>query len=89
MIPRLYPTGICLGLKEVRIRIPTAVKKGDSAVFGCWYDTEGDTLYAVKWYKGRREFYRYTPNETPAIKTFPIGTLSVNASSIIFSLRPF
>ncbi|XP_046418360.1 uncharacterized protein [Neodiprion pinetum] len=70
--------GICLGLKEVRIKIPEAVRKGDSAIFECLYDTEGDILYAVKWYKGRREFYRYTPNESPAIKTFPIGTLSVN-----------
>ncbi|XP_012253691.2 uncharacterized protein LOC105684678 [Athalia rosae] len=75
-----YFLGMCLGLKEVRIQIPNAVKKGDSAIFGCWYDTEGDTLYAVKWYKGRREFYRYTPNDNPAIKTFPIGTLSVNKS---------
>lgn len=32
---------------------------------------EGDSLYAVKWYKGRREFYRYTPKENPAMKIFP------------------
>ncbi|XP_076281803.1 uncharacterized protein LOC143209685 isoform X1 [Lasioglossum baleicum] len=69
--------GICSGLREVRIQIPTAVKKGDSAILNCWYDTEGDPLYAVKWYKGGREFYRYAPNETPVVKTFPIGNLTV------------
>ncbi|XP_054009195.1 uncharacterized protein LOC128892680 isoform X1 [Hylaeus anthracinus] len=69
--------GICSGLREVRIQIPTAVKKGESAILNCWYDTEGDPLYAVKWYKGGREFYRYAPNETPVVKTFPIGNLTV------------
>lgn len=72
--------GICTGLREVRIQIPTAVKKGDSATLNCWYDTEGDPLYAVKWYKGGREFYRYAPNENPAVKTFPIGNLTVKVS---------
>jgi len=65
----------------VRIHIPTAVKKGDSATLSCCYDTEGDQLYAVKWYKAGREFYRYTPNENPAVKTFPIGNLTVKVSS--------
>ncbi|XP_076661604.1 cell adhesion molecule 3-like [Halictus rubicundus] len=69
--------GICSGLREVRIQIPTAVKKGDSAILNCWYDTEGDPLYAVKWYKGDQEFYRYAPNETPVVKTFRIGNLTV------------
>ncbi|XP_066581088.1 uncharacterized protein [Prorops nasuta] len=69
--------GVCCGLREVRIQIPTAVKKGDSAILNCWYDTEDDPLYAVKWYKGDREFYRYTPGENPVVKTFPIGNLTV------------
>lgn len=73
----LHVLGICSGLREVRIQIPTAVKKGDSAILNCWYDTEGDPLYAVKWYKVGREFYRYAPNETPVVKTFPIGNLTV------------
>ncbi|XP_061936738.1 uncharacterized protein LOC107995727 isoform X5 [Apis cerana] len=72
--------GICSGLREVRIQIPTAVKKGDSAILNCWYDTEGDPLYTVKWYKGGREFYRYAPNEIPIFKTFPIGNLTVKKS---------
>lgn len=78
--------GICSGLREVRVKIPTAVKKGGSAVLNCWYDTEGDPLYAVKWYKVGREFYRYAPNETPVVKTFPIGNLTVKVS---IELPPF
>ncbi|CAD6222605.1 GSCOCG00001049001-RA-CDS [Cotesia congregata] len=70
--------GICSGLREVRMQTPVAVEKGNSAVLNCWYDLEGATLYAVKWYKGGREFYRFTPNESPPSKTFPIGNLQVN-----------
>lgn len=79
----LFSSGICSGLREVRIQIPTAVKKGDSAILNCWYDTEGDPLYAVKWYKGGREFYRYAPNENPAVKTFPIGNLTVKVRLLL------
>ena len=72
--------GFCSGLREVRIQVPVAVKKGESATLNCWYDTEGDPLYMVKWYKARREFYRFAPKENPVIKTFPIGSLMVNVS---------
>ena len=50
--------------------IPLAVKRGDNAILICNYDIENDTLYTVKWYRGRREFYRYTPKENPAWKIF-------------------
>uniref|UniRef100_T1GC69 Uncharacterized protein n=1 Tax=Megaselia scalaris TaxID=36166 RepID=T1GC69_MEGSC len=38
---------------------------------------ENDTLYSVKWYKGRREFYRYTPKENPAMKIFNHAGINV------------
>lgn len=52
------------------VTIPSAVKRGDNALLICNYDIENDTLYTVKWYRGRREFYRYTPKENPAGKIF-------------------
>lgn len=66
-----------LGLKDVSVTVPTAVRRGDNALLICNYDMEGDTLYSVKWYKGRREFYRYTPKENPAMKTFPAPGINV------------
>ncbi|TDG40061.1 hypothetical protein AWZ03_013518 [Drosophila navojoa] len=59
-----------VALKDVTVRIPQAVKRGSNALFTCNYDMENDTLYSVKWYKGKREFYRYTPKENPAMKVF-------------------
>lgn len=61
--------------------MPTAVRKGDNARLICNYDLESDTLYTIKWYKGRREFYRYTPKENPAMKTFPLAGITVEVNS--------
>lgn len=70
-------TDISVGLRDVRVVIPAAVKRGDNAILICNYDMEGDSLYSIKWYKGRREFYRYTPKEPQSIKTFPVAGISV------------
>lgn len=64
------------GLRDVRVTVPKAARRGDSVVLHCHYDLEGDPLYAVKWYKGRAEFYRYTPKEKPPMKLFPIPGLA-------------
>lgn len=72
----LFPD-ISVGLRDVRVVIPNAVKKGDNALLICNYNMEEDSLYSIKWYKGRREFYRYTPKEPQSIKTFPVAGISV------------
>uniref|UniRef100_T1GF50 Ig-like domain-containing protein n=1 Tax=Megaselia scalaris TaxID=36166 RepID=T1GF50_MEGSC len=41
---------------------------------------EDDTLYSVKWYKGRREFFRYTPKEKPSMKIFSHPGINVDQS---------
>lgn len=64
------------GLRDVHLTVPKAVRRGDSVVLHCNYNLEGDPLYALKWYKGRAEFYRYTPNEKPPMKVFPIPGLT-------------
>ena len=55
-------------------------KKLDHAVLFCTFDLEGDSLMTVKWYRGRREFYRYSPMENPAMQIFPIPGVHVVAS---------
>uniref|UniRef100_A0A1A9ZGZ8 Ig-like domain-containing protein n=1 Tax=Glossina pallidipes TaxID=7398 RepID=A0A1A9ZGZ8_GLOPL len=76
--------GFITALKDVSVTIPQAVKRGSNALLTCNYDMENDTLYSVKWYKGRREFYRYTPKENPAMKVFPSQSgLNVEVSNII------
>ncbi|KAL9877141.1 uncharacterized protein LOC119642928 [Glossina fuscipes] len=67
-----------LCLRNVSVTIPTAVKRSDNAILICNYDIENDTLYSVKWYRGRREFYRYTPKENPAWKIFSLTNPGIN-----------
>lgn len=66
----------------MRVVVPTAIRRGETATLFCHFDLEGDSLYSVKWYKGRREFYRYTPKEDPAMKIFPILGLEVEVSKL-------
>lgn len=70
-------TGVTVaGLRGVQVDVPPAVRRGDYALLRCLYDLEGDALYSVKWYIGRREFYRFTPRERPQLKVFPIQGLA-------------
>lgn len=73
---------IAEGLRIVQVMVPDAVRSGTNATLVCEHDTEGDTLYSVKWYKGRREFFRYTPKEIPAVKLFSMPGISVDVSTL-------
>ncbi|XP_041674903.1 uncharacterized protein LOC108105196 isoform X2 [Drosophila eugracilis] len=75
-------------LRDVRVRVPHAVRRTEKAILKCFYDIEDDSLYSVKWYKGRREFYRYTPKETPPMKVFhfpgvKVRRMSSNESQVV------
>ncbi|XP_050101522.1 uncharacterized protein LOC126581713 [Anopheles aquasalis] len=62
---------ISQALRNVRVTVPTAIRRGDTAHLYCDYELEDkERLYSIKWYKGKREFYRYTPQETPSMKVF-------------------
>lgn len=77
---------MALALRIVHVTVPNAVQSGNNATLVCEHDTEGDTLYSVKWYKGRREFFRYTPKEIPAVKIFSMPGISIDVSINIFYL---
>lgn len=63
-----------MGFDKITITVPKAVPVGDSTNLLCQFDLGDDTLYSVKWYKGSREFYRYTAKEIPHIKVFGFKT---------------
>ncbi|XP_039292104.1 uncharacterized protein LOC111060340 [Nilaparvata lugens] len=68
--------GICL--RNVTIEAPSYVRLGEPATLVCHYDLEEGSLYSVKWYRGRHEFYRYSPGDRPTNKIFPFPGISVN-----------
>lgn len=63
------------GLKNLTLSVyPEVIRRGQSAQLHCNYEVYDIPLYSVKWYRGIFEFYRYTPFEHPAGKTFFFNT---------------
>lgn len=73
-------------LKDVILNIdPQVVQRGGNSTLSCSYDLEDAQLYTVKWYRGNREFYRYTPSEHPSTKILPFKgniPISVDVSTL-------
>ena len=56
----LLAPGLALILREVSL--PAYILAGASTRLVCDYDTQGEQIYSVKWYKGGREIFRYQPS---------------------------
>ncbi|XP_055525390.1 uncharacterized protein LOC129718544 [Wyeomyia smithii] len=59
---------------------PPAVRRSQHATLRCLYDLNDSPLYSVKYYRGQREFYRFSPSEYPEKKTFPFPGINVDLS---------
>jgi hypothetical protein len=60
---------------------PSRVHRGADMILHCKYDLEGCPLYAVKWFRGRREIFRFEPERWPhAAKIFPLDKIRVDVS---------
>ncbi|XP_074033573.1 uncharacterized protein isoform X2 [Leptinotarsa decemlineata] len=68
-----------LPLRDVLLTIePKVVQRSSHSTLRCSYDLRNNTLYSVKWYRGRYEFYRYTPSDSPKTKVFPVRGINVD-----------
>nr|CAH7747928.1 unnamed protein product [Callosobruchus chinensis] len=70
-------------LKDVKIKVPEAVRHGDTVTLSCDYDLESAALYTIKWYRDDEEFYRYIPKESPPVQVFPVPHLYVDVSPFL------
>ncbi|ODN01740.1 hypothetical protein Ocin01_04943 [Orchesella cincta] len=68
------------GVKDVQLQGPRYARISEDLMLRCNYDLETDSLYAVKWYRGSEEFYRFLPKESPPKQTFPITGILVDVS---------
>lgn len=69
--PFLWSDGV-VGLRITRVSVPSPVVVGEDGWLECEFVEEGENVYALKWYLGLEEFYRWTPAETPSVRTFPV-----------------
>lgn len=62
------------------VKIPNHIMRFKSAILGCRYSLDGESLYSVKWYKDGHEFYRYVPRNKPPGQAFPLPGINVEVS---------
>lgn len=65
-------------LKMLQVKVPPAALSGHSVQLECVFALEDDSLYAVKWYRGVDEFYRYVPAEEPHATVFSLNGIEVD-----------
>ncbi|XP_011703414.1 PREDICTED: uncharacterized protein LOC105459247, partial [Wasmannia auropunctata] len=66
-------------LREVSLEVvPEVAQRGEKVILRCHYDLEDAPLYSLKWYRGRHEFYRFSPTEEPSTKIFNISGINVD-----------
>jgi hypothetical protein len=57
---------------------PKAVRRGEQATLQCMYVLDGSSLYNIKFYRGLREIYRFSPNESPPQKVLPFPGINID-----------
>lgn len=67
------------GLSNLRVSVPSIVLRGDTTTFNCSWDMEPrDKVWAVKWYRGNFEIFRYIADEQPPTKVFKLDNFDVD-----------
>ncbi|XP_050320480.1 uncharacterized protein LOC126753252 isoform X3 [Bactrocera neohumeralis] len=74
----LFLIDISNSLTMTEVKIPNHIMRFKSAVLGCRYNLDGESLYSVKWYKDGHEFYRYVPRDKPPGQAFPLPGVNVD-----------
>jgi hypothetical protein len=69
-------------LKLLKLEVPQWADLRSSVTLNCQYDTGGDSLYSVKWYKDEHEFFRYTPGLNPKTLVFNLDGVNVDVSGV-------
>lgn len=68
-------------MKNVSLLVdPPTVRRFEHATLRCFYDLQNAPLYSVKFYRGLREFYRFSPTEVPNKKIFAFPGINVDVS---------
>lgn len=71
------------GLRLTVVRIPRYMDLHQAAILSCNFDLGAGKLYSVKWYKDEFEFFRYMPENSPQIQTFPLQGVNLDVSSVM------
>ena len=84
----MFISGPASGLSNLRVSVPSIVLRGDTTSFNCSWDMEPvDKVWAVKWYRGNFEIFRFIADEQPPTKIFKLDNFDVDVSTNLFWLK--
>ena len=70
----------CLRIIEVKVK--PEVLRGSNVDLRCVFDSDGDRIYSVKWYKGSHEFFRYLPEGPVRFQIFSWSNFTIDVSTV-------
>ena len=74
-------SGPASGLSNLRVSVPSIVLRGDTTSFNCSWDMEPvDKVWAVKWYRGNFEIFRFIADDQPPTKILKLDNFDVDVS---------
>ena len=68
-------------LRDLVLSVPPAATLGETVQLNCSYHLQGESLYAIKLYKGRNEFLTYAAERTPPLRSFPLKGIHLQVSN--------
>ncbi|XP_037070540.1 cell adhesion molecule 1-like [Pollicipes pollicipes] len=77
-----------------KVKIPSPVQAGTRVMLSCFFDLAwGERVYIVNWYRNGKEFYRFSPSESPSIQTFSrpgifVDTFASNMTTVVLRSVP-
>lgn len=69
-----------MALKIIDVFVPRYADLRQSVKLECSFDVGHDKLYSVKWYKDDHEFYRFVPEDQPAVQVFHLPGIILDVS---------
>jgi hypothetical protein len=68
-------------IRLIRLDAPLSIQAGQPLRLRCLYETKGERLQSLSWYKNGREFYRYQPFERKQpVLAFKLNGVHVDVS---------
>ena len=64
------------------MKVKPEVLRGSNVDLRCVFDSDGDRIYSVKWYKGSHEFFRYLPEGPVRFQIFSWSNFTIDVSTV-------
>lgn len=75
-------------IRLIRLEAPRSIQAGQPIRLRCLYETRGDKLQSLSWYRNGREFYRFQPYERrQPIIAFNLTGIQVDVSGALITTR--